>query len=107
MRFTRNSKVTIAIIQITAICLITALMAMVIIVVTMIVDPKVAGRLAVPAFIIPIIVGSISSMLWSLSEKLFPPIFDYLILADEGKIYFVFVCEPIRVDNNTLKCNND
>lgn len=107
MRFTRNSKVTMVISQITIICLITMLLAIAVLSVTAHVSRDTADTIMLPAFFKITTATIIFSILWTLSEKLFPPIFDYLILEDEGKIYFVFVCEPIRVDNNTLKCTND
>lgn len=107
MRFTRNSKVTVVLANINIICFITFIMAMILLVITAHVSKETAENVMAPTFAVTSASSIITSIIWILSSKLFPPIFDYFVFKEEEEIYFLINCESQIVDNNSLELRDD
>lgn len=107
MRFTRSSKVTIVLANINIICFITFIMAMILLVITAHVSKETAENVMAPTFAVTSASCIITSIICILSSKLFPPVFDYVVFKEEGKIYFLTDSGFKEVDNNTLELRGD
>lgn len=107
MRFTRNSKVAVVIANITIICFITFAMAAILLAIVARLDKELAENTIAPTFGVATASSMITSIIWMLSSKLFPPVFDYCVFKEGEKIYFFTNSECKEVDNNTLEYKGD